>query len=316
MRYSKKRYVRKTGKRRLYRRKPRTTRKRTKRTVRGRKNYESVRYTYPYVSKAIATLSPTISLVDLKTVQYVITGSSNLASSYSLDYRLANLTLLHKYYRLAKIYLTIEPMFNNANANSSGYTMGQILLLPIHDLADQVNVGMTGLSIGQTDIGKWSTMNHAKWVKFRDGIHQKTTIVITPNVLDYVFIDPTAGVIGSSSQARTQFTRRYNSTRDYDGAIWGISQVKHYGFAILFCGWSVPNATIPLRFKMTRTEKWAFKGYDANALVDGAPGLLKEMPQEVTVSSDNAEFKFMDIQNKQQWYVRNGVESPKEEMKI
>lgn len=271
------------GKRKTLRRMVRTIklRKRAKVLAKRHKRYDTRIEKYPYVAKSLVPLAPTITLTDLKTIQLVVSTQYNLNASQSVDLRLQGYAYTHKYYKLKKVIFTVEPAYNNAIPNSTGVVQGQILMIPLHDSGDIVESGLGTGTMTMTNIERWSSMNHAKWVKFRNGQFEKTSLAVTPNTQEYAYINPSWGVVGSSSQARVKYGNWF-STRDYDGGTFGISSIIHYGFALFFAGWSIPAATPTVQFKLTRREVWCFKGYDAQTLIPSF-GALRAEEKEVEV---------------------------------
>lgn len=270
------------------------------RRVRARKSvpYAMRVYEYPFVTKALVTMAPTFTAADLNTVQYVLTGQFDLTTSASADLRLRDLQYIHQYYKLKRVYLTLEPEFGFA-ANNTGYQMGDVYFIPIHSQADVVQCGLGGFGLLSSDLSKWTNKGYSRKVKFANGMYQKTTFSLHPSYFRYAIENSTWGIAGAVATHERTFTKSWLDTRDYDGGTWQMSYVYHYGFALMFAGFDVPVGGTPLRWKLTKREQWVFKGYDPTATiptVGAAAGI-----ESLTIQDPQMEYTIIDVQHGLQW---------------
>lgn len=240
------------------------------------------------------------------TIQSLFYQTITPSAFVSTNLRLKHYFDLYQYYRIENMCYEVIP---NALQVTTGTlnALGQVVMVPIHSQGDIVASGISGSSaIVQTNADTWAEMKHAKVAGFRNGAMVPLKMNISPSVFAYNYINPSFGVVGSSSTARPEFTaRRWYSTRDYDGGSTSMSQMIHYGAAVMFAGFDTPATYQAYRVRYRIT--WAFKDLDPTTSVitypmqEGAPKpityftTLKELQDSKLPNNEKALCPFVRV---------------------
>jgi len=186
-----------------------------------------------------------------------LTGTFPIVDTYSSMYQR---------FRIKRAFYDIEPRFNATGQNIG---IGEIWMIPIHDIDDIYNSGQTSTAFGGSfpgaftnNIDYWSQIKHAKRFKLtRPG--QKAQMTVNLSTFNLQVTRPEIGVMGEAAQFTPEkhWAKWYdvNMTDQTDGGL-ALNDIAHYGMLILFVGWTAPTSQ-NLYFQVRRGYEFEFKDY-------------------------------------------------------